>query len=127
MNSLTNRKPVKVNENSYLFGVDEEDMKNLNTYQEKVYSHNTNRNLEPNEYSPYDSKNKNPRKFLVHISQVIFKINKRINFSSIYLHKIKTNPKTKKKTIPNEKENLIETQKEPDLSDVKKFNIKIQF
>ena len=78
VNSLTNRKPVRVNENSYLFGLTDEDMNfNLNKYEEKVYSSNTNNNnnnnnskiLESNEN--FDNKNWiKPRKFVVHINQV---------------------------------------------------------
>ncbi len=30
VNSLTNRKPVKVDQNSYLFGINDEDMNNFN-------------------------------------------------------------------------------------------------
>lgn len=84
MNTLTNRKPVKVNQNSYLYGFDEEEMNNI---QEKAYSRNTyySKNLESNEqynHAPYDSKinnnnnNNKSRKFVVQISQVTIEINK---------------------------------------------------
>ena len=83
VNSLTNRKPVKVNENSYLFGLNEEDMNfNLKTYEEKIYSRNTNNNnnnynsnkiLDSNESNTFDNKSWiKPRKFVVHINQVNF-------------------------------------------------------
>ncbi len=92
VNSLTNRKPVKVNENSYLFGLTDEDMNlNLNKYEEKVYSSNANKNsskvLESNEN--LESKNLvKHRKFFVHINQVNLK--NFYFFRGISLKKIQT-------------------------------------
>jgi hypothetical protein len=76
VNSLTNRKPVKVDQNSFLFGINDEDMNNfnLNSFEEKgVYSRNTNynnKNLDTNSLSLENKALLKPRKFVVHLSQV---------------------------------------------------------